>query len=65
MTTTQNQEVKRTVTVEQAASALGISRGAAYAAVQAGELPAFRIGRRWLVPVVELDRLAPAPRVLQ
>lgn len=39
-----------TMTVEQAAAALGVSRGTAYAAVRAGQLPTVRIGRRVLVP---------------
>ncbi len=39
-----------TYTVDEAAELLGVSRGAAYAAVRAGHVPAERIGRRWVVP---------------
>jgi excisionase family DNA binding protein len=46
-----------TLTVEEAAATLGISRASAYEAVRRGEIPAIRIGRRVLVPRVALDRL--------
>jgi excisionase family DNA binding protein len=46
-----------TLTVEEAAESLGISRTFAYEAVKRGEIPAIRIGRRILVPKVALDRL--------
>jgi excisionase family DNA binding protein len=39
-----------TLTVEETARLLGISRGAAYEAVRRGELPSLRIGRRILIP---------------
>lgn len=39
-----------TYTVDQAAALLGIARGVAYEAVRTGEIPATRVGRRWLVP---------------
>ena len=38
------------LTVEQTAKVLGISRGLAFAAVRAGDIPSIRIGRRILVP---------------
>lgn len=44
-------------TVEEAAQLLGISRSFAYEAVQQGEIPSMRIGRRILVPKAALDRL--------
>jgi len=44
------------LSVEQAASYLGIGRGAAYEAARKGEIPSVRIGRRILVPVSALDR---------
>ena len=37
-------------TVEEAARVLGISRSFAYEAIQRGEIPSMRIGRRILVP---------------
>jgi excisionase family DNA binding protein len=39
-----------TLTVEEAAAPLGISRPFAYEAVRRGEIPSIRIGRRVLVP---------------
>jgi len=46
-----------TMSVEEAANALGISRTFAYEAVARGEIPCIRIGRRILVPRVALNRL--------
>ncbi len=46
-----------TLTVEEAAEALGISRALAYEAVKRGEIPRIRIGKRILVPKAQLDRL--------
>jgi excisionase family DNA binding protein len=43
-------------TVEEAAQLLGISRSFAYEAVQLGEIPSMRIGRRILVPKAALQR---------
>ena len=37
------------LTVEQTAQVLGISRGLAFTAVRAGDIPSIRIGRRILV----------------
>lgn len=45
------------MTVEEAAIVLGISRTFAYEAVARGEIPCIRIGRRILVPRVDLNRL--------
>jgi excisionase family DNA binding protein len=46
-----------TLTVEEAATLLGISRAFAYEAVNRGEVPSIRIGRRILVPKTALHRL--------
>jgi len=46
-----------TLTVEEAAVALGISRAFAYDAVRRGDIPAIKIGRRILVPRTALSRL--------
>ena len=46
-----------TMTVEEAAEVLGISRATAYDAVSRGEIPCIRIGRRILIPKVALERL--------
>jgi excisionase family DNA binding protein len=49
-----------TLTVEEAATLLGISRAFAYEAVGRGEVPSIRIGRRILVPKAALQRLLAA-----
>lgn len=43
-----------TITVPEAARALGISRTKAYALTRSGELPSFRLGRAVRVPIAEL-----------
>ena len=43
-----------TISVEDAARLLGISRGLAYEAARRGELPTIRLGRRLLVPTARL-----------
>jgi excisionase family DNA binding protein len=48
---------RQTVTVEEAAQVLGISRSSAYEAVRRGELPVIRIGRRYVVPRAALERM--------
>jgi excisionase family DNA binding protein len=49
-----------TLTVEEAATLLGISRAFAYEAVTRGEIPSIRIGRRILVPKAALQRMVGA-----
>jgi excisionase family DNA binding protein len=46
-----------TLSVEDAARLLGISRGLAYEAARRGELPVIRLGRRLLVPRARLLEL--------
>lgn len=46
-----------TCTVPEMAVLLGIGRDSAYAAVERGELPAIRVGRRLIVPVPKLLEL--------
>jgi excisionase family DNA binding protein len=48
---------RRTLTVEEAAKELGISKASAYEAARTGELPTIRIGKRILVPVAALERM--------
>ena len=43
-----------TISVEQAADVLGVSRSAAYRAAKNDEIPTFRVGRRLLVPTAKL-----------
>lgn len=50
-------KAKRTLTVDEVAAALSISRASAYQAIHAKELPSIRVGRRLLVPKAALDRL--------
>ena len=53
---------KLTVTVDEAAALLGISRTLAYDGVRTGEIPSIRIGRRLLVPRQALERILQAER---
>ena len=46
-----------TLSVEEAAHLLGISRGLAYELAHSGQLPVVRLGRRLLVPKVALERM--------
>lgn len=46
-----------TITVEEAAAIMGISRALAYKAARNGELPVLHIGRRMLIPVGALRQL--------
>ena len=56
--TTWSQPAERqTLTVEEAARVLGIGRSAAYIAARRGDLPAIRIGRRYVIPRVALERM--------
>lgn len=48
---------RATMTVEQAAEVLGISRGLAYRAASRGEIPAVKIGGRLLVPSAQLQAM--------
>ena len=45
---------RTTISIEEAASLLGIGRTAAYEAARRGQLPTRRLGRRLLVPVPAL-----------
>ena len=46
-----------TLTVQEAAQLIGISRAQAYRCVKRGELRAVQLGRRLVVPVVALEHL--------
>jgi excisionase family DNA binding protein len=50
-----NTPKRETLTVLEAAQVLGIGRSRTYAAVQSGELPARKLGKKWLIPRVALD----------
>jgi excisionase family DNA binding protein len=53
---------RRTLTIEEAAKGLGISKASAYEAARSGELPTIKIGKRILVPLAALDRMLEGPR---
>jgi excisionase family DNA binding protein len=44
------------LTVAEAADLLRLGRNSTYAAIQRGELPARRVGRRWLISKDALER---------
>ena len=46
-----------TVNVSEAATMLGISRNSAFAAVRNGQIPALKLGRRWLISRHVLARM--------
>ncbi len=48
---------RRTLTVEEAARVLGISRSLAYECVRTGEIPSLRLGTRIVVPAHVIDEL--------
>jgi excisionase family DNA binding protein len=45
---------------EAGAHYFGLSRGASYAALERGEIPAIRIGKLWRVPVRAMERMIEA-----
>ena len=49
--------LRQTLTVEETARLLRISRNSAYEAARTGEIPTIRIGKRVLVPIGGLERL--------
>lgn len=46
-----------TLTVEEAAALLGVSRALAYDMVKVGKIPAIRFGKRLVIPRAALERL--------
>lgn len=53
---------RSTMTVEEAAEVLGISRTSAYECVRRGELRAVRLGRRLVVPRLVVEQLLTGER---
>ena len=51
------QEKKRALSVLETSQALGMGLRSTYKAVRNGDLPAVRVGKRWLVPVAGIERL--------
>lgn len=52
-----NETKRKTITVDELANQLGLSRNKTYAAIKAGEIPAVRIGKRILIAVDAAERL--------
>lgn len=50
-------EEPATISVEEAGRRLGVGRSLAYDAARRGEIPALRIGRRFVVPVARLNEM--------
>jgi excisionase family DNA binding protein len=50
-----------TMSVEEAATMLGVGRDAGYEAVRRGQIPALRVGRAWRVPRAALMKILEAP----
>ena len=48
---------KLTLTVEEAATIIGISRAQAYRCIRSGQIKAVQLGRRIVVPVVAVEEL--------
>lgn len=59
-------EERQAITIGEAARRLGVHRETLRAAIERGEVPAARLGRRWLVPLVVVEDLlagrSPAPQ---
>jgi len=53
-----------TLTVNEAAKMLGISRGLAYEMVKTGEIPSVHFGKRVLVPRAALEKMLAEPKPL-
>ena len=51
------EEQRLTLTVEEAAQAVGCGRSLAYEMARDGRLPALRLGRKLVVPRIALERM--------
>jgi excisionase family DNA binding protein len=52
-----NNQEKLTLTVEETAEKLGITRHAVYRGIERNQIPYIQVGRRYFVPVKALERL--------
>ena len=50
-------DARLTVDIPTCAKLLGIGRGTAYALAAEGKLPAIRLGRRLVVPIIALEKM--------
>lgn len=57
--------MKLTYTVAEASALLGVSARLVYNEIERGNIRAIEIGRRKLIPAVELERLLGTPLVAQ
>jgi excisionase family DNA binding protein len=57
MTKKKSSSRRATFSVDEAAKYLGLGRVATYEAVRKGEIPAVRVGKRWLVPKAALEKM--------
>jgi excisionase family DNA binding protein len=48
---------KKTYRVEEAAAVLDVGKRAVYAGIRRGQIPAIRMGRRFLIPQSSLDSM--------
>jgi excisionase family DNA binding protein len=54
------EEKKSTLSVKEACDMLGISRGSLYQGIHSGEIPSFRVGRRYVIPRAPVERILDA-----
>jgi Helix-turn-helix domain len=52
---------KPTLSVDETRAILGWSRSSAYDAVRTGQIPSFRIGRRFFIPTARLREMLVGP----
>jgi excisionase family DNA binding protein len=60
---TSDTESKLTLTIDEAARLLGISRPLAYKMVRLHQLPSIRLGKRLLIPRKALEEMLEVPKV--
>ena len=48
---------KLTLTVQEAASLLGLSRNSAYQGIATGEIPYIKVGKRILIPRIAFEKM--------
>jgi excisionase family DNA binding protein len=53
----EHKDERKTLTVPEAAKALGIGRNAGYEAARRGEIPTIRIGKRIVVPRAAFEQM--------
>ena len=61
----ENEIKSATFTIKEAAKLLGISRSACYEAAKNGQLPILKIGSRFLVPKLALEKLLTSSTIAQ